>query len=223
MRALDPDHFTTPPPAHGTVHLQRPGSAPVEGHASVLADHWKPEGTAPPEGARGGGNHPLVAGKERRLCGRQETAKKASASAESAAISADLAEAAAAEAAIATGSHPPVPGMQELYHLDPGSLEQFTEAASGAERALRVLLGRVGGDCRDGEGSGEGQGKGAALSPGVARPGVASLLTGGPDACSTTAPLVEVIGHVKDKYKELLISAAALGAAMPCAPEGAGG
>ena len=37
LRAVDPDHFTRPPPAHGELHHQRPGISPPEGHASVIA------------------------------------------------------------------------------------------------------------------------------------------------------------------------------------------
>ncbi|CAM9736285.1 unnamed protein product [Scytosiphon promiscuus] len=38
LRALDPDHFTCPPPAHGEAHQRLPGAAPAGGHVSVLDD-----------------------------------------------------------------------------------------------------------------------------------------------------------------------------------------
>ncbi|CAN0385039.1 unnamed protein product, partial [Ascophyllum nodosum] len=42
IRALDPDHFTFPPPTHGAAHQQPPGTVPPEGYASVVSPPASP-------------------------------------------------------------------------------------------------------------------------------------------------------------------------------------
>lgn len=148
-----------------------------------------------------------------------------------AAAAAVSAAAAAAEVAAAVGADdcgivfPTLPGMHEFYHLDAASLDGFGAAAEAAMRALEDLLAQVGGDRTCGVSSSANGGRRAVCLP---PPGVASLLltSGGHGnvvgGSGGGKVLVETIAGVRDKFVELVAAAAALGAVVPCAPEGAG-
>ena len=223
MRALDPDHFTCPPPAHGAMHQQRPGTAPAEGHSSVLVADVSI--CRPPSAA------PAV---------RSTATRTAEAAAEAAA-------AAAATVALgaACGSRPgAIPAVHEMYHLDAASLGGFEEAAAAATRALGDLLihiggggagggGGGGGGCGGGRGGGGRSGVGSDRAQGtrssalMGQQGVALLLlgvdgNGGGGEGGGGGAIVEAISDVRDSFRELLVAATALGVVVPCAPEGAG-
>lgn len=244
VRALDPDHFTCPAPAHGAVHQQRPGGSPAEGHASIILETPQapspPLPTSPPApppslfrdstaGAVGSARH----GTQRGPGGGTASVKAAEAASEAAEIAAAKMAKAAITAADGEGVQPgTVPGMHEMYHLDAPSLGGFEEAVAAAVRALGALLSCVGGDC-GGSGGGDGGGGRPETQLGVLctsevplpPPGVASLLLG-VDGISAGVggggKIVETIADVRDSFRELLVTAAALGVAVPCAPEGAG-
>lgn len=245
VRALDPDHFTCPPPAHGAMHQQQPGTTPAEGHASIVVEspvcRLSPgPPPAPPAqrshmaGASGGG------ARRERTDGREGRAVAAALAA------AEAAEAAAAGAATAGREPRPgtMPGIHEMYHLDAVSVGAFGEAVAAATRALEALLAHVpvggggrgdGGGGRRGPGGGRGgnsvgdsgDGGGGDTRYAVDRailppPGVASLLLGRMNGGGGGGSIVEAIGDVRGRFRELVVAAAALGAVVPCAPEGAG-
>lgn len=195
FRALDPDHFTSPPPCHGAVHQQPPGAIPAEGHASVL------------EGI------PRA---------RQVSGEKVSSAVKSAAWSAEMAGVAAAEAVFATNPCPPVPDVHELYHLDAGSLVWFTEAASSATRALGSLVALVELDGRDEEEERSEVAERSGPLDRLASPGVAPLLLGRMGNHSNIGALVDTVAGIRDKFRQLVVAATALGAVVQCAPDGAG-
>ncbi|CAM9592239.1 unnamed protein product, partial [Ectocarpus sp. 6 AP-2014] len=250
LRALDPDHFTCPPPAHGESHHRRAGASPAEGHASVLlADDgggggggggggWEGGGTSPyssaalslsgpsrtpPGGASAGGGACSRAGARAAGGGGAIAARAAEAAAAAAA------EAASAATSVASDEGSAVPEIREMYHLDAPSLRQFEEAAAAATRALEALLvGVTGGDGGDGGGGGGGGRAPAACAsagrlPLPATVGVGSLLL--PVAmggCSGgEGGTVKAIAEVRDTFRGLVVAAAALGVAVPCSPEGA--
>lgn len=159
--------------------------------------------------------------------------------AEAASDAAEIAAAKMAEAAITAADGEEVqpgtvPGMHELYHLDAASLRGFEEDVAAAVRALETLLSCIGGDRGGNGGGGGGGGRGrpktqlgvlSASEVSFPPPGVASLLMG-VDRISAGVGgggvIVETIADVRDSFRELLVAAAALGVAVPCAPEGAG-
>lgn len=238
LRALDPLHFTCPPPAHGETHQRRPGAAPAEGHASVLAqdeeaeEEEKEEEGAPlfsiPSAAASSSSFlmavPSAAG------ARAAGGPTAAAAAEAAAAGAEAAAAAAAAAALAAGADAGgggvVPDLHEMYHLDAASLDGFVEAAAAATRALESLLSSV----SEGSSNSGGEGRGGSLfssTGGLLPPtGVASLLLGadggGGGGGQCGAAVVEAIADVRDTFRELVVAAASLGVVVPCAPDGAG-
>ncbi|CAB1096607.1 unnamed protein product [Ectocarpus sp. CCAP 1310/34] len=245
LRALDPDHFTCPPPAHGESHHRRAGASPAEGHASVLlADdgggggggrEWggaSPYSSAalslsgpsrtPPGGASGGGGVCSRAGARAAGGGGAVAARAAEGAAAAAA------EAAATAASVASDEGSAVPEVRGMYHLDAPSLQHFEEAAAAATRALEALLvGVTGGDGGDGGGGG-GRAPAACASAGrlplPATVGVGSLLLpvarGG--YSGGEGGMVKAIAEVRDTFRGLVVAAAALGVAVPCSPEGAG-
>lgn len=157
--------------------------------------------------------------------------------AEAASEAAEIAAVKMAEAAITAADGEDVqpgtvPGMHEMYHLDAASLGGFEEAVGAAVRALGVLLLCVGGDCGGNGGGSGGSGRPetqlgvlSASEVPLPPPGVASLLQG-VDGISagvgSGGKIVETIADVRDSFRELLVTAAALGVVVPCAPEGAG-
>eukprot|EP00903_Cladosiphon_okamuranus_P012662 g11843.t1 len=173
LRAVDPDHFTRPPPAHGELHHQRPGIAPPEGHTSVITQEAEEAAEAegvsifsPPSssttllpsprgatgatagGSSGGGRAatpPVGCSRAGARAAGGSVATKAAAAA--AAAGAEAAAAAAAEAAVGGRDDGVgvIPDIREMYHLDAASLAGFAEAAAAATRALEALLASVGG------------------------------------------------------------------------------
>ncbi|CAN0284737.1 unnamed protein product, partial [Laminaria digitata] len=221
VRALDPDHFTCLPPAHGAVHQQRPGTAPAEGHSSVSVADCRPPSGAP---------------------------RAAEEAAEAAAAAAAAAATVALRGAGGDGRPGAVPAVHEMYHLDAASLGGFEEAAAAATRALGDLLTHVGGGggggggrgggggggvggggCGGGRGVGFGGGGGGGDGGGGVEQGVALLLLGvggssggGSGGDRGGGAIVEAISDVRDSFRELVVAATALGVVVPCAPEGAG-
>lgn len=207
------------------MHQQRLGTAPAEGHASVVDESSaRLSLSVSPDTAEGGdrsvqGNRLGVragGGKGSSVTRVTGAAAKASASA----------AAAAAAAATAGGNlHAgAVPGIHQMYHLDAASLEGFGQAAAAATRALGALLTRVSGNHSRGGSAGGDSGSDhmretwpEALP---AQPGVASLLLGAKGGGG--GAVVETIADVRDTFRELVVAAAALGVVVPCAPEGAG-
>lgn len=140
----------------------------------------------------------------------------------SAAFSAEMADVAAAEAVFATNPCPAVPDVHELYHLDAGSLAWFTEAASSATRALGSLVALVELDGRDEEEDGSEFAERSCPLDRLASPGVTPLLIGGQGNHSSVNALVDIVAGIRDKFRQLVVAATALGAVVQCAPDGAG-
>lgn len=166
-RALDPDHFTCPPPTHGAVHQQHPGATPAEQHASVIAETplgralMSPESRSrmstplPPPLSRtpgstkrrgGSGEGVKSMGEGARGCAEGKRPAAVGAAAAGAALAAGMARDEAAAMATAGPSDVPgaVAGMHEMYHLDAASLGGFEQAIAVALRALDALLFSLG-------------------------------------------------------------------------------
>lgn len=126
-----------------------------------------------------------------------------------------------------------IPGIHQMYHLDAASIHGFGEAAAAATRSLEALLSRVSASAgsvvgiRDCERLGNGKRGNDDQFPNTVVPfripplGVVSMLTdGGGDG--NDAAIVDAIASVRDRFRGVVVAAAALGAVAPCAPEGAG-